>query len=589
MSESTLLSGNEAVALGAHLAGVRLATGYPGTPSTEILEALARGNYEHTLVQWSTNEKVALEVGIGASLAGQRALVTMKHVGLNVAADPLMTLAYAGVQAGLVIVTADDPGMHSSQNEQDNRNYARFAKIPILEPSDSQEACDMVRVAFEISEEFDTPVLLRTTTRISHSKTVVTADESARAPQASEFLRDPKKTVMIPAYARGRRVAVEERTADLIALAEASVGDAPNLNRVEIRDTEVGIITGGVAYQYVREALPEASIFKLGISYPLPTDAIRAFARRVQKLYVVEELDTFWETELRAQGVVIEETNLPRIGELSPGIIRQGLGGHDGDSVPAAEVPIRPPVLCPGCPHRGVFYTLKRLGYLVTGDIGCYSLGVLPPLEAMDTLICMGASIGMALGVEKALGAEAPPTVAVIGDSTFLHSGMTGLSDVFFNGGHVTTIILDNYTTAMTGHQGNPTAGYDVYLAEAPRLDFEALVRGLGVRDVTRITPYDMDRLEEVLEKTGSTEEPSVIIVEGHCVLLPTADRGIPVRVSDECTGCGACLRLGCPAIRRSGPGKRAQVEIVRSMCTGCGLCVQVCPFSAMEFEGNDT
>ncbi len=590
MSECTLLSGNEAIALGAHLAGVHFATGYPGTPSTEILEALAQGDYEAVRVQWSINEKVALEVGIGASLAGRRTLVTMKHVGVNVAADPLMTLTYMGVKGGLVLVTADDPGMHSSQNEQDNRNYARFAKIPVLEPSDSQEACDMMNTAFELSERFDTPVLLRTTTRISHSKTPVTPGQRTESPVEPGFTKDPSKSVMIPAYARGRRLVVEERSGQLAKLAEESVDAPPHLSRVEMRSPDVGIITGGIAYQYVREALPDASIFKLGMTYPLPMEAIRSFAQMVDRLYVVEELDPFWETEISAAGIEVTPTGLSSVGELGAPAILQTIGA--GDSIvgaePAGGIPVRPPVLCPGCPHRGVFFTLRRGGYAVTGDIGCYSLGVLPPLEAMHTCICMGASVGAAQGIEKALGEDAPNTVAVIGDSTFLHSGMTGIADAFFNGSNMTTLILDNYTTAMTGHQGNPTAGYDVYRSEAPRLEFEPLVRGLGVDDVVRVNPYDMQALESALKSAQETRGPSVIIVEGACALLPWAEHSPPYRVTDECIGCGMCLRLGCPALRRKGTGKRDQVLIAADLCTGCGLCAQVCPQSAIVTEGDD-
>ncbi len=592
MSEHTLLSGNEAIALGAHLSGVRVATGYPGTPSTEILEALAAGDHDETVVQWSVNEKVALEVGIGASLAGRRTLVTMKHVGVNVAADPLMTFTYMGVNAGLVLVTADDPGMHSSQNEQDNRNYARFAKIPVLEPSDSQEACDMVQAAFEISERYDTPVLLRSTTRISHSKTPVNPGDRTESRVDPGFIKDPSRTVMMPAYARGRRVAVEERSEKLRAYVEEVSDAAPSsLNRVEMRDATVGIITGGIAYQYAREALPDASIFKMGISYPLPIAAIEDFAGRVDRLYVVEELDSFWETELLAAGIAITPSSLPRVGELSADAVRAALSADTGPPThdPAADIPVRPPVLCPGCPHRGIFYTLRRRRYTVSGDIGCYTLGALPPLESMHTCICMGASIGAALGIEKALGEEAPPTVAVIGDSTFMHSGMTGLADVFFNRGNVTTIILDNHTTAMTGHQGNPTAGYDAHLADAPRLDFESLVRGLGVQHVKRIDPYDLEHFDAVLTQCADHEGPSVIVVEGPCVLLPTADPGTIPCVSDQCVGCGACLRLGCPALRRRGTDKRAQVSINADLCTGCALCVQVCPYSAIVGEGADS
>ncbi|MFP4201044.1 MAG: indolepyruvate ferredoxin oxidoreductase subunit alpha [Clostridia bacterium] len=591
LSQRVLLSGNEAIALGAHFAGVHLATGYPGTPSTEILEALARSDYPDTRVQWAVNEKVALEVGIGASLAGRRALVTMKHVGVNVAADPLMTASYVGVKGGLVVVTADDPGMHSSQNEQDNRNYARFAKIPVLEPSDSQEAHDFVLRAFQLSEIMDTPVLLRSTTRISHSRSPVEAGPMSPTRVSPGFESNLAKYVMIPGNARGRRRAVAERSRKLEEFVERSATELDGLYDVRVRSREVGIITGGIAYQYVREALPDASVFKLGLSYPLPVEAIREFSTAVEKLYVIEELDPFWETELRAAGISIESHDLTRVGELNPTIIGESFGTEAvaAQIGSAEDVPPRPPVLCPGCPHRGVFYQLSKRKYTVTGDIGCYSLGALPPLNSMDTCICMGASIGNALGIEKALGEDANPQVAVIGDSTFLHSGMTALADVFFNGGNVTTIILDNRTTAMTGHQGNPTAGYDVYLNEAPRLDFESIARGLGITQVVRVDPFDLSAVDRALKETQASDLPSVIIADAPCALLPSASRETPVSVTDDCTACGTCLTLGCPALKRRELDPEAMVEVDPKLCTGCGLCAQVCPFSAITtLEGAD-
>ena len=579
-----LLSGNEAIALGAHLAGVKVAVGYPGTPSTEILESLVAGNYPDIYVQWSTNEKVALEVAIGASLSGVRALATMKHVGVNVAADPLMTVTYMGVGGGLVLVTADDPGMHSSQNEQDNRHYARFAKIPMFEPSDSQEACAFMADAFRLSESFDTPVLVRSTTRISHSKGTVDPPKAQTSAVTPGFHRDPEKLVMIPAHARKRHPIVEERLERLIQFVE----DDSILNRVEMRDPSIGIVTGGIAYQYVREALPDASVFKLGLSYPLPIQRLKEFSRKVDALYVVEELDPFWENELKVAGIEVRGKDLfPMVGELSPQIIRQKILREDpSPRAPIPDLPGRPPVLCPGCPHRGVFYTLNKLNYTVTGDIGCYTLGVLPPLSAMDTTTCMGASIGHALGMEKALGDDTPPLVAVIGDSTFMHSGMTGLADVVFNRGEITTLILDNHTTAMTGHQGNPTAGYDVHLEAAPRIDFVKLAEGLGVPNVRRARPYNLAAFAETLQWADAQPGASVIVVDQPCVLLPGIDRSRSLRVTDDCTGCGQCLQLGCPALYRENPEERASVAIDANVCVQCGMCAQVCPFDAIVPRG---
>ncbi|MFO8059511.1 MAG: indolepyruvate ferredoxin oxidoreductase subunit alpha [Bacillota bacterium] len=583
-----LLTGNEAIALGAHLAGARVVAGYPGTPSTEIIETLVREDYPEVYAEWAPNEKVALEVVIGASLSGVRAMATMKHVGVNVAADPLMTVTYMGVRGGLVIVTADDPGMHSSQNEQDNRNYARFAKVPMLEPSDSQEAQDMTVRAFALSETYDTPVFVRSTTRISHTLTAVEPGEPVADHPEPGFVRDQKKLVMIPVNARERHPAVEDRLEKLRAFVE----EADDLNRIEWRDRSVGVVTGGIAYQYVREALPDASVLKLGISYPIPLEMIRSFAAQVDRLYVIEELDPFWESQMREAGIrVTGKEIIPLTGELTPDIIRRAVECADEHQAGVvrgprvdSEVPGRPPMLCPGCPHRGVFYVLNRLKMIVTGDIGCYTLGVMPPLAAMDTCTCMGASIGAAMGIEKALGEDAPDTVAVIGDSTFLHSGMTALADVAYNGGNVTTIILDNHSTAMTGHQGNPASGYDARMQPAPRVNFGAVTRSLGIEDVQTVDPYDLSAVEEAVRRARDGAGPSVIIADRACALLDRKSREAPYSVTEECAACGMCLALGCPALFRTGDGE-GPATIDPSLCTGCGMCAQVCGFDAIVRE----
>ncbi|HSR13580.1 MAG TPA: thiamine pyrophosphate-dependent enzyme, partial [Thermodesulfobacteriota bacterium] len=482
--ERKLLSGNEAIARGAHESGVKVAAAYPGTPSTEILENLSR--YEGMHVEWCPNEKVALETAMGAAFGGARALAAMKHVGVNVAADPLFTLSYTGLRGGLVLVSADDPEMHSSQNEQDNRHYAKAAKIPMLDPSDSQEAKDFTKIAFELSEKFDTPVMLRTTTRVSHSKSIVRMEEPSAPPVALALTKDPVKFVMLPANARKRHPIVESRMRELAKLAETFPG-----NRIEWGDKKVGIITGGVSYQYAREAMPEASVLKLGMAYPLPVELIRNFARQVEKLYVLEELDPFIEEHVRALGIEVSgKANFPLCGELNPRLAAAGLNGGAVETAQTApaNLPARPPIMCPGCPHRGIFSILSKLKLYVTGDIGCYTLGFLPPLSAIDTCVCMGASIGHAMGLDKALGREAlGKVVAVIGDSTFLHSGITSLLNVVYNRGAVTVIILDNHTTAMTGHQDHPGISKTLDGVDGGRVDIAALCTAMGVEDVRRV------------------------------------------------------------------------------------------------------
>ncbi len=587
-----LLSGNEAIARGAFEAGVTVACAYPGTPSTEILETFAR--YEGVSAEWSPNEKVAVEVAHGASMAGARALAAMKHVGVNVAADPIFTASYTGVRGGLVIVTADDPELHSSQNEQDNRHYAVAAKIPMLEPSDSWEAKEFTRLAFAISERFDTPVFLRTTTRISHAKGVVRLGDVPGPAPAPGFVPDPAKWVMLPVNARRRHVVVEERMRALAAFAEEFDG-----NRIEWGDRELGVITAGVSYQYVREAFPDASVLKLGMVHPLPSGLIREFAAGVSRVVVVEELDPHIETFVKALGVPAQGKEIiPIVGELAPGIVREGISGR---SVPVREaegLPGRPPNLCPGCPHRGLFQVLSRCGVTVTGDIGCYTLAALPPLSGMDTCVCMGASIGNAFGIEKALGRQAVGKVtAVIGDSTFLHSGIAPLLDIVYNRGFSTVIILDNRTTAMTGAQEHPATGRTLMGEATRRLDLAALCRALGVDHVYAVDPHDMEHTEAVLRRELAREEPSVIIAEAPCVLLPDhrrAKRPVYEVIPDLCTGCMVCGKLGCPAIEwvpfspeeAVAAGKKASqkgmARINPLLCDGCNQCPPLCRFRAI-------
>jgi indolepyruvate ferredoxin oxidoreductase alpha subunit len=576
LKTTVLLSGNQAIARGAYESGVRVAAGYPGTPSTEVLENII--NYQGVYAEWSPNEKVALEVAIGASLGGARALATMKHVGVNVAADPLLTVAYTGVGGGLVLLSADDPGMHSSQNEQDNRHYARFAKIPMLEPSDSQEAKDFTIRAFEISETFDTPVLLRTTTRVNHGKSVVQLS-LPKTPQPRKFERNLQKNVMIPAYGMKRHVVVEERTARLKEFAETT-----DLNSVEWGDRAVGVITSGISYEYVKEALPDASILKLGITWPLPEGLIQNFAKKVEKLYVVEELDPFLEDQIKAMGIdVTGKERFPIIGELNPKIVAAGFKGESFTAPAPPELPARPPVLCPGCPHRGFFYTLNKLKAVVTGDIGCYTLSVLPPLEAIDTCVCMGASIGNAMGMKRAMPEDSDrPVVAVLGDSTFIHSGITGLIDAVYNNTPVTICILDNSITAMTGGQDNPSTGKTLMGEDAPALNLAALCRAVGVQDVLTVDPYNLDATEKALRYATGTGKPSVVITSRPCLLIKKAKRSAAPAVDKEkCTGCGLCLKLGCPAIETEEGEGRRKARINPDLCTGCNVCTQVCRLGA--------
>lgn len=592
--EKLFISGNEAIARGAYEAGVKVATAYPGTPSTEILEFLSR--YEGIYTEWSPNEKVAVEVALGASFAGVRAMASMKHVGLNVAADPLFTSAYTGIRGGLVIVTADDPGMHSSQNEQDNRNYALAAKVPMLEPSDSAEARDFMKIAFKLSEEFDTPVLLRTTTRVSHVQGLVEPGERELPSINPGIERMPEKFVMLPSNARRRRMILEERIKKLEDFAETFEG-----NRIELRDRKRGFITSGVSYLYVREAFPEASVLKLGMVYPFPKDMIVIFSQEVDEVFVVEELDPFIELHVRSLGIKCKGKELiPPYGELNSYIIKKCITGEERDLFEAVEIPQRPPTLCPGCPHRGVFYVLSRLKVFVAGDIGCYTLGALRPLSAMDTCVCMGAGIGNAHGIEKAIGGDSlGKVVAVIGDSTFIHSGITGLIDIVYNNGFSTVVILDNRTTAMTGHQDHPGTGIRVTGEKGKEIDLERLCRAIGVEHVYTVNPHDIESTMEVLKREINRPEPSVVITKQPCVLLPEMrkrKKALYVVLQDKCVGCMACLKLGCPAIewvplsreeaKRLGfkEKQRGYARINSVLCDGCGQCAPLCKSEAIVF-----
>lgn len=576
MSDKAILSGNEAIARGAWEAGVVFGAGYPGTPSSEILPALTALGDVYT--EWSVNEKCALEAAAGASLAGARCLVTMKHVGLNVAADPFFTLSYVGVNGGMVIVCADDPAMHSSQNEQDNRHFARAAKVPLLEPSDSREAREMTTRALELSERFDVPFLLRTTTRIAHSDGIVEVGPRVVLDRECAPHKDPQKYVMIPAWARARRVVIAERTSRLVAFAEET-----DLNRIEPGDEALGIISSGVAYQYAREAAPEASFLKLGLTWPLPPRMIRRFAGMVRKLYVVEELDPYLAEQVRALGIAVED--LPeslQIGELNPERVAAGLRGEDV-APPQSPLPPRPPVLCPGCPHRGVFLVLRKLKAYVTGDIGCYTLGTLPPLTSLDTCLCMGAGIGQAHGIETACG-DKRNTVAVIGDSTFVHSGITGLVNIAYNGGASVVMILDNGTTAMTGGQDHPGTGRTLSGRAGRRLDIPGICRAAGIPNVAVVNPRDLAATEAVLREAMASDEPWVIVAQYPCVLL-TKERAAAFHIDEDlCVQCGLCLRIGCPAIgtRPTDDPKKPQPFIDADLCQGCALCVQTCPKEAI-------
>ena len=581
-----LLSANEAVAYGAAQAGCRVASAYPGTPSTEILENIAK--FKDTVkCEWAVNEKVAMETAVGASIAGGRSLTAMKHVGLNVAMDPLMTFTYVGATGGMVVVSADDPGMHSSQNEQDNRNLAKFARMPMFEPADSQEAYDMVQAAFEVSEKYQVPCLLRLTTRTSHSSSLV--DLGAFKPEPHPlipYVKDISHTIPVPLYARQHRVKAQKRTLDMAKAASRS-----KFNRIEPGKKQIGFITSGVAYQYVKEIFPEFSVLKLGWTNPFPADLVKKFAKTVRHVVVVEELDPFIEEQVRALGIDVQahKTEL-NIWELNPDRL-QNLRHELLKDVPKAKavqpdasLPTRPPVLCAGCGHRGVFYTLARLGATVTGDIGCYTLGAFPPLNAMDTTICMGASIGNAAGMKKA-GLKGR-ICAVLGDSTFFHSGITGILSAHYNGTPVTTVVLDNRITAMTGHQDNPGTGKTLAGDPAPVTEIEDIARACGYKKVVKVSADDLAGLEKTLKDAMDGDEGALIVAYAPCrIAAKLTKEGLCAVDEAKCKACGACFKMGCPAMTRGkevAPG-RFQMKIDASQCAGCRQCGQVCKFGAIR------
>lgn len=571
-----LMLGNAAVARGAYEAGVSVVASYPGTPSTEITENIVK--YDEIYAEWSPNEKVAAEVAIGASIAGARSMSCMKHVGLNVMADPIFTVSYTGVNGGLVFCVADDPGMHSSQNEQDSRHYAEASKITMLEPSDSYECKEFTKKAFELSERFDTPVFIRLSTRVSHSQSLVEEEEPIKQ-ALKPYEKNIDKYVMMPAKAIKRHVDVENRIADLTAFAENC-----EFNNIEDNGSKIGVITAGISYMYAKEALGDrVNYLKLGMVYPLPEKLIRDFADKCDKVYVIEELDPILEKHCRALGIdVIGKEKFTLLGEYTPAMIKKAVF----DEEPAEfceieeEIPARPPVLCAGCPHRGTFYVLKKLGLVVAGDIGCYTLGAIPPLASVDTTICMGASISAALGMAKARGEEFnKKLVSVIGDSTFMHSGITGLVDIVYNKGANTVIILDNSITGMTGHQDNPTTGYTIRGEETKQVNLVALCKSIGVDSVVVADPFDVKNFEKVVKAEVEKDEPSVIIAQRPCALLKGVKYTGKCKINDNCKKCKMCMKLGCPAISFDGE----KIMIDETLCNGCGLCFNVCPFGAME------
>jgi len=575
-----ILSGNEAIARGFIFSGGKVAAAYPGTPSTEVLVELSK--HEGIHAEWSTNEKVAFEVAMGASLAGVRAMACMKHVGVNVAADPLVTCSYTGVNGGLILMAADDPGMFSSQNEQDTRHYARLAKIPCLEPADSQEAMDFVRLAFELSEDFDTPVILRTTTRVSHCKSVVNGSEPVHVEEKG-LLKDSAKYVMLPSNARRSHAMVEERLARL-----KDWGETSGINQIYDGDGKIGIITSGISYQYAREAFPDASILKLGMTYPLPSEMIRGFAREVEKLAVVEELDPFIEEQVRALGVNVHygKNVLPICGEYSRDVVFEALGGRAKNSKPPAAVLIgRTPTFCPGCSHRGLFTVLSRLKVFVSGDIGCYTLGALPPFSALHACTDMGASIPVAHGTSIGLrmqGIKEKP-VAVIGDSTFLHSGITGLINMVYNGGEAIIIIMNNDTTGMTGGQEHPGTGRTASGKQAPKIDIAMLCKAVGASRVIEIDAYDIKALTKLFKDEMKSSGTSVLISNQPCVLRHKVARKAYRCDSTRCKACKTCHRAGCTALQFVGKGKDGYVHIDPLLCNGCGICGQLCSTGAIQ------
>lgn len=577
-----LLSGNEAIAQGAWEAGCTIGVGYPGTPSTETLESFARK--DGVYAEWCPNEKVALEVGAGASAAGARVLATMKHVGVNVAADPLFTLAYTGVNGGLVLLAADDPGMHSSQNEQDSRFYALAARIPVLDPADSQEAHDFARNAFELSEQFDIPFMIRSTVRISHAKTPLELAKKISYTRKN-YEKDISKWVMMPAFAKGRRTSLDERNDALKSWVETCP-----YNTIEMNDTSIGVVCSGAVYQYVRDALPQASIFKLGVTWPLPKEKLSSFKNSVDALYCIDEASSYLSSQIQSLGIELDDTpyELSRAGELSTLLIKQAFFGKaECDNAPEDGLPARPPALCAGCPHRLVFKELTRAKCIVTGDIGCYTLGALPPLSAMDTTVDMGASISMAHGFELAFATEEHrPVVAVIGDSTFAHSGITSLLNTAYNQGAGTVCILDNRTTGMTGHQGNPVNGKTLQERTTKELNLEKLIAALGIDDIQTVNPNDMLATRDAIKAAIDAQNRlSVIVFRSPCVLLRDSFvASASYYVLGNCTACGACISLGCPAIAKE--PQKGFATIDAAQCVGCGQCAQYCNFNSIKQSG---
>lgn len=576
MSEKRILLGNEAIARGAYEAGVKVSAAYPGTPSTEVSESLVQ--YDEIYAEWAPNEKVATEVAIGASIAGVRSMCVMKHVGMNVAADPLYTAAYTGVRGGLVLVVADDPGMYSSQNEQDSRMVARAAMVPIVEPSDSAEAKEFMKYAYDLSEKYDTPVILRSTTRLSHSQGLVELEERAE-PFDIPYERDMAKYVMMPGNAIKRHVVVEARMKQM-----AEDANSLPINRVEYNDLSVGFITNGIAYQYVKEAMPQASVLKLGLLNPLPRKLIEEFAAKVDKLYIFEELEPVVEEQVKAWGIqkAVGKEIFTVQGEYSANLIRERVLGQTSQVDKAAQVPARPPILCPGCPHRSVYAVLNKLKIHAAGDIGCYTLGAVAPLSVIDTTICMGASISTLHGMEKAKGREYIKSwVAVIGDSTFMHTGINSLMNMVYNQATGTVIILDNSTTGMTGHQDHAATGKTLKGQVVPAINIYGLCKSLGIEHVCEVDAFDQAELERIIKEEVVRDAVSVIITKAPCALLkgikfPNKCRPLP----DKCKKCGACLRPGCPALTKNGDGT---ISIDETMCNGCGLCKQLCKFDAIN------
>ncbi len=574
-NKKVIMLGNEAIARGAYEAGVKVSAAYPGTPSTEISEQIVKYK-DDIYAEWSPNEKVATEVAIGASVSGVRAMACMKHVGLNVAADPLYTVSYMGVNGGLVIIVADDPGLYSSQNEQDTRMVARAAQVPVLEPSDSMEAKEFMKVAYEISEKFDRPVIFRTTTRLAHSQGLVELYDRVEV-EDKEYVKDIRKTVMMPGNAKLRHVEIEKRNLEL-----AEAANTLAINTVEMNDTKIGVITSGIPYQYVKEALPNASVLKLGMVNPLPKKLITEFAEKVDTLYIVEELDPVIEEQVKSWGIkAIGKEIFTVQGEYSANMIRKAILKEEVDVKAPAAAPGRPPILCPGCPHRSVYYVLNKLKMHAAGDIGCYTLGAVAPLSVVDTTICMGASISSLHGMEKAKGKDYIKNwVAVIGDSTFLHTGVNSLMNMIYNKSTGTVMILDNSTTGMTGHQDHAATGKTLLGEPTNAIDIPALCKALGVKHVTTVNAFDIKTLEKVIKEEVARDEVSVIITKSPCVLLDKSKKPVYIAHPDKCKKCGMCMKPGCPAMTKKPDGT---IYIDDTMCTGCGLCETLCKFDAIE------